>query len=715
MYKLVTFLLSLSIILGFVSLDILNLRVAAEENNNTQKKISIIEINWAGSKKSSNDEWIVLKNLTDDDIDITGYRLFGTRRGGGYFELTGIIRANNIFVVSRFNQGDPNTVINVNSNFVSSSFSISNAALNIKLEDSDGQIVDSVITTTRPRVGDSTSTPGTYFAMSRINPFNDGNDLNNWRNADKIYVMQIVEDGICRNYIGYSELIGKEFIDPADLCEGNTISPNESINLEFHTTANSLEIQINENTLSTDNINTNLFSVTVNSMVGSTNIVDSIDYVNGRYLSQYSSIFAYRFNDYMGSEYYKVSIQIKNISSFEYLIDKLDFFIDTGVINQNLSINLFNIHENINNYENNENNMLNFSGNDEYIESITPINQIIKDQNLMIYIDDLDLKDYNSGFIEIGNQRVPLVRFLNNNKVTLDNISANKLILDLKQDELASFTAINIELIDPNYIGDLPFDVSEYINSEVTTKIINNSIKFTNENYSHILTFEKNNVCGNYFVNICNISLVFKLEENILSSDQSVLKIKYGRTDYKVFNEKIFKFADFNQNQVEISFSFTENIDKLQIYSYKPIYLIQYRKFLSNQPNNVFETDFESIERLNISQGYESSNTEIRCRPVYFDMFYLTPDSSYITSVNISGLSKYRNYSLVKVYLFDNQGKIMLDEKITESELRNGAYETTPVLIDNNLRYYIYLVQICDYSTQNIPYWDNLEIQFTKK
>ncbi len=712
MYKLSTFLLSLFIIMGSIFLDVVNSKIAAEENSSAHKKISIIEINWAGSKRSSNDEWIVLKNLTDEDIDITGYKLFGTRRGGGYFELTGIVRANDVFVVSRYNRSDPNTVINVNSNFVSSSFSISNAALNIRLDDSNGQIVDSVITTTKPKVGDNSSTSGTYFAMSRINPFNDGNDLNNWRNADKIYVVQIVEDGVCRNYIGYSELIGKEFIDPTDLCEGNTISPNETINLEFYTQTNSLEIQINENTLSSDNINTNLFSVTVNSMFGSTNVVDSIDYVNARYLSQNSSIFAYRFNDYMGSEYYKVSTQIKNISNFECLIDKLDFFVDTNVINQRLLINQFNIHENVNNYQNN---MFSLLGNDEYIESITPINQIIKDQDLMIYIDNLNLENYNSGFIEIGTQRIPLVQFVNNNKVTLNNVSTNKLILDLKQDELASFATINIELVGPNYIGDLPFDVSEYINSEVTTEMINNTIKFTNENYSHILTFEKNNLCDNYFANICNISLVFRLEENTLSSDQNILKIKYGTTDHKVFNEKIFRFADFNQNQIEINFSFTENINKLQIYSYKPIYLIQYRKFLSNQPNNLFETDFESIEGLNISQGYENSTTEMRCRPVYFDMIYLTPDSSYITSVNINGLSKYRNYSLVKVYLFDNQGKVMLDEKITESELRNGKYETVPVLIDNNLRSYIYLVQICDYSNQSVPYWDNIEIQFTKK
>lgn len=709
MYKLVTFSVALFVVFATLYLNLPKLKVLSQENSNL-KRISIIEINWAGSKKSSNDEWIVLKNLTDEDIDLTGYKIFGVRRGGGYFELTGVIRANDIFVVSRFNQGDPNTVMSVNSNFVSSSFSISNAALNMKLEDPNGQIVDSVITTTKPRVGDNSSTHGTYFAMSRINPSNDGDDLNNWRNADKVYVVNIVEGDACKNYIGYSELIGKEFIDPADLCEGNTLTPNEVINLEFYTTANSLEIQINGNTLNHDNI-TNLLSVTVNSVVGSTNIADGIDYVNGRYLSENANVFVYRFNDYTGSAYYKVSTQIKNISNFEYLIDKLDFFVETNVINQRLIINKFNIHDNINYV----NNLFSFVGNDEYIESITPINRLIKDQNLIIYIDNLNLENYNSGFIEIGNQRIPLVRFLNNNRVILNNVSTNKLILDIKQDELVSFSSINIELVDPNYIGDLPLDISEYINSEVTTEIINNTIKFTNESYSHILTLEKNKVCDSYFVNICNISLVFRLEENTISSDQNVLKIKYGRTDHRVFNEKILKYNDFNQNQVEIRFSFTENIDKLQIYSYKPVYLIQYRKFLSNELNNIFETDLESVEMLNITRNYENFTNEMKCQPVYFDMLYLAPNSSYKISMNINGLSKYRNYSLVKLYLFDHQGKVILDEKITEGELREGKHDIGPVLIDSNLRPYIYLAQICDYSSQNQPYWNNIEIQFTKK
>ncbi|MCK5416271.1 lamin tail domain-containing protein [Candidatus Parcubacteria bacterium] len=72
------------------------------ESRAVEQKVVINEIAWMGTELSSNDEWIELKNLTNENIDLTGWRI-EAYDGSPSVNLEGIISGNGYFLLERSN------------------------------------------------------------------------------------------------------------------------------------------------------------------------------------------------------------------------------------------------------------------------------------------------------------------------------------------------------------------------------------------------------------------------------------------------------------------------------------------------------------------------------------------------------------------------------------------------------------------------------------
>ena len=109
-------------------------------------EVIINEVAWAGSSISSSDEWIELKNTTNQDKDIAGWQI--TKNTGSETVIatipspsdpdqpsTHIIPANDYFLIARKSQEDPESVLDIAPNQIiaSSIFSLSNTKLKISL------------------------------------------------------------------------------------------------------------------------------------------------------------------------------------------------------------------------------------------------------------------------------------------------------------------------------------------------------------------------------------------------------------------------------------------------------------------------------------------------------------------------------------------------------------------------------------------------------
>ncbi|KKP89105.1 MAG: hypothetical protein UR93_C0002G0007 [Berkelbacteria bacterium GW2011_GWA2_35_9] len=95
-------------------------------------------MNWAGSTSSSADEWLELYNNSNNDIDLSEYQIsLLTSSGEKYIALSGVIKSQDYFLVANndkdysFKNGQ--SVLNIDPDFTSSSLSLSNSELYIRL------------------------------------------------------------------------------------------------------------------------------------------------------------------------------------------------------------------------------------------------------------------------------------------------------------------------------------------------------------------------------------------------------------------------------------------------------------------------------------------------------------------------------------------------------------------------------------------------------
>lgn len=132
---------------------------AAETQN-----VILSEIAWAGSTKSTADEWIELANLGNEAVNISEWQITGAGSSGGTLTLPtdATISAGGTFLIANYAAGNSST-LTIAPNYVTTSVSIPNSAITITLRDATGAIVDSITDPGAPNAGSST----TFASMER--------------------------------------------------------------------------------------------------------------------------------------------------------------------------------------------------------------------------------------------------------------------------------------------------------------------------------------------------------------------------------------------------------------------------------------------------------------------------------------------------------------------------------------------------------------------
>jgi PKD repeat protein len=149
------------------------------EGEVAERAVVINEVAWAGTAASSNDEWIELYNNTDQDIDLTGWRL-RSDDGSPDLKLSGTIPARGFFLLER---SDDETISDITADQVYQG-ALTNSGESLRLFDPQGRLIDSANGDGGPWPG-GTEAQGKppYASMERKDPTKPDAD-DNWGTND---------------------------------------------------------------------------------------------------------------------------------------------------------------------------------------------------------------------------------------------------------------------------------------------------------------------------------------------------------------------------------------------------------------------------------------------------------------------------------------------------------------------------------------------------
>jgi hypothetical protein len=140
--------------------------------------VVINEVAWSGTAANPTDEWLELRNMTAQAIDLSGWVI--TSSNGLNIPLVGTIQANGFYLIERT---DDNTIGDIPANLaVSFGGSLTNGGDALFLSVA-GQVIDTAN-------GDGGAWPGgngspTYLSMERIDPLAADTDAN-WQSNDTV-------------------------------------------------------------------------------------------------------------------------------------------------------------------------------------------------------------------------------------------------------------------------------------------------------------------------------------------------------------------------------------------------------------------------------------------------------------------------------------------------------------------------------------------------
>lgn len=117
--------------------------------------LMIGEVAWAGSSASLADEWIELWNTSDLDLSLAGYSLVGAGTKTIFFPDDARVPARSVYLVSNYNENELNSALAVTPQMVTTTISLSNSALSLRLLDSNGILIDQTGDGTTPPAGSS--------------------------------------------------------------------------------------------------------------------------------------------------------------------------------------------------------------------------------------------------------------------------------------------------------------------------------------------------------------------------------------------------------------------------------------------------------------------------------------------------------------------------------------------------------------------------------
>ncbi len=153
--------------------------ISAQEN----KTIIINEIMWQGSSLSSADEWLELRNLTDKEIDLSGWIISGAATSGADLIIPQgkKISPSSYFLIANYSKFSNKSILDVEPDWVTTAVTLSNNLLKVELKDSVGNSIDVAGNGKKPLAGINKTD---YKAsMERVLVSGDGTKSYDWQTA----------------------------------------------------------------------------------------------------------------------------------------------------------------------------------------------------------------------------------------------------------------------------------------------------------------------------------------------------------------------------------------------------------------------------------------------------------------------------------------------------------------------------------------------------
>ena len=153
----------------------------------TTPKIFFSEIAWAGSSKSTADEWLELTNLEIEAVDLSGWTISGAATSGGTLTLpnNSLILPNSVYLIANYSAENTSSALASPPDYVTTAVSLSNSNLGLILRNKDGCFIDQAGDGKAPFFG-GTSTTGT-ISMFRFQPITDGTISSSWLAAESSF------------------------------------------------------------------------------------------------------------------------------------------------------------------------------------------------------------------------------------------------------------------------------------------------------------------------------------------------------------------------------------------------------------------------------------------------------------------------------------------------------------------------------------------------
>lgn len=153
--------------------------------------VVINELMWMGSSASNSDEWIELRNISTQPVDLTGWRLT-KKSGGAEAEMVTIplghtIEPAGFFVIANYAGDASQSTLGITPDLVESDISLVNSALQIKLYDAANVLVDTADDGAGQPLAGRYVSGSVWQSMERNWDYTDGTLATSWHTADISY------------------------------------------------------------------------------------------------------------------------------------------------------------------------------------------------------------------------------------------------------------------------------------------------------------------------------------------------------------------------------------------------------------------------------------------------------------------------------------------------------------------------------------------------
>ena len=184
--------------------------------------VVINEVMWMGTTQSSSDEWLELRNLTGEEIDLAGWRIENGGTAGNAIDLSGSIAPGGYYLIAHYASNGSAISDVIAADLVWAGISLNNEGEQLTLKDSDGAVIDQTPSGMWP-AGVHKDSSGFHQSMERNEIPGDGTDPVNWHTC--------VDSG-CNSAV-YWDSEGTNYGTPREA----NLSANDKTTLDYRTLA----------------------------------------------------------------------------------------------------------------------------------------------------------------------------------------------------------------------------------------------------------------------------------------------------------------------------------------------------------------------------------------------------------------------------------------------------------------------------------------------